>query len=242
MKIFIAQNPKELGKMAADKAEACINAAIRQNGNARILLATGQSQFETLEELVNKSIDWSKVEGFHLDEYLGLAGDHPASFRRYLFDRFVSRTKLKKMYYIEGDGNIPEIIAELTKSIREAPVDIGLVGIGENAHIAFNDPPADFESAEAYKVVELDNECRRQQFREGWFRTPEEVPSHAISMTVKEILKCKTIVSSVPHKVKANAVKRTLQNKVSEYTPATILKTHGDWNLYLDENSSSLIK
>ena len=233
--ISVSQTPEELGERAAAKIAELLVDAIRTNGAARIILSTGQSQFETLAALVKKDVDWSKVEMFHLDEYVGLDESHPASFRKYLKERFVSKVNPGIVHFVEGIDSIPS----LTEELRKEDIDLGVIGIGENAHIAFNDPPADFQTDEAYKVVTLDERCRAQQVGEGWFKSISEVPEKAITMCVKEIMRAKHIISAVPHKVKAEAVYRTITSSVSPYIPATILKTHPDWKLFLDKDSAS---
>ena len=237
MNINIADTPEELGKRAASAIASLLNAAIAENGEARIILSTGASQFETLSFLVRECVDWSKVEMFHLDEYLGIDETHPASFRRYLKERFVSRVNLKAAYFVEDEDSIPR----LSEMLKKKSADVGVIGIGENGHIAFNDPPADFDTDEAYKVVELDERCRKQQVGEGWFRTISDVPERAITMCVRQILSSRHIVSAVPHKVKAEAVYNTITKGVSPMIPATILKTHPDWQLFLDRDSASAL-
>ena len=231
----ISPDSDELGKRAAERIAAFLNSAIDQKGSARIILSTGQSQFETLSYLVKECVDWRCVEMFHLDEYIGLPESHPASFRRYLKERFVSNVSLKAAYFVDGEDSIPY----LTDALRKENVDVGVIGIGENGHIAFNDPPADFDTSEAYKVVTLDERCRRQQLGEGWFPALSDVPEKAVSMCVREIMKCEHIVSAVPHSVKAEALYNTITGPVSPYVPATILKTHRDWYLFADSDSAS---
>ena len=177
---------------------------------------------------------------FHLDEYVGLPETHIASFRKYLKERFASKVNLKEAVYVDGEGDTGENIAYITKRIKEAPIDVAAIGIGENGHIAFNDPPADFDTQESYIIVNLDERCKRQQVGEGWFATVDDVPRQAISMTVSQMLKSRCIVSVVPHAVKAEAIRNTLAQEVNNMVPATILKTHPDWNLYLDKNSAKL--
>ena len=189
--------------------------------------------------LVQEDVDWSKVVMFHLDEYAGLPEAHPASFRKYLKERFISLVPLGAYHLVDGD---PASIPDLTNELRKAPIDVGLIGIGENAHIDFNDPPANFETKEAYITVNLNESCKRQQVGEGWFASVEDVPAQAISMTVFQIMQCRHIVSSVPHKVKAKAVYDTLcSSQAVPEIPATILKTHSSFDLFLDKDSSSLI-
>lgn len=233
--IDISDNADELGMRAAEKIASLIEEAINKKGKARIILSTGMSQFETLSHLITYDLPWDKVEMFHLDEYVGLNESHPASFRKYLKERFVSKVNLKTAYFVEGVDAIPS----LTRELRKEEIDVGVIGIGENGHIAFNDPPADFTTGEAYKVVTLDRRCREQQVGEGWFRTIDDVPTEAITMCVKEIMKSKHIVSAVPHEVKAEAIYNTITGRISQDVPATILKTHPDWNLFIDKDSAS---
>lgn len=242
IKITVSENAIINGKRSAEKVASLIEAAIKERGKARIVVSTGSSQFEMFESLIQiKTIEWDKVEMFHLDEYVALSESHIASFRKYLKERFVSRVPLKKAYFVSGEGNIENNIAELTRELRSDIIDVGIIGIGENGHIAFNDPPADFDSEEAYKVVVLDEKCRKQQVGEGWFETIEDVPERAISMTVREIMKARHIVTVAPHSVKAEAIFNTITKKVSNTIPATILKTHPDWNLFIDDDSASLL-
>lgn len=233
--IDISDNADELGMRAAGKIASLFEEAINKKGKARIILSTGMSQFETLSHLITYDLPWDKVEMFHLDEYVGLDESHPASFKKYLKERFVSKVNLKAAYFVEGVDAIPS----LTRELRKEEIDVGVIGIGENGHIAFNDPPADFTTGEAYKVVTLDRRCREQQVGEGWFRTIDEVPAEAITMCVKEIMKSKHIVSAVPHEVKAEAIYNTITGRISQDVPATILKTHPDWNLFIDKDSAS---
>ncbi len=234
MRIVISRTADELGKRAADAAEIIIKDAISKNGEARIILSTGASQFETLKYLTEKDIDWSKVTMFHLDEYVNLPETHPASFRKYLKERFVAKTNVGKAHFVDGTK---ENIAFLTEEIRKAPVDLGIVGIGVNGHIAFNDPPADFETKEAYIIVDLDEICRNQQVGEGWFKTFDDVPKQAVSMSVYQIMQCKNIVTAVPHAEKAWAIENTLKGELSSTVPATMLKMHDNWQLFTDANS-----
>lgn len=234
MKIVISQTAEELGRRAAEAAAEAIRAAIAANGRARIVLSTGASQFETLQYLVREDIDWSKVEMFHLDEYVDLPETHPASFRKYLKERFVAPTGVSKVHFVDGTE---AGIAALTEEIRKAPIDVGLIGIGRNAHIAFNDPPADFDTRVAYLVVNLDETCRGQQVGEGWFAGIDDVPRQAVSMSVWQIMQCKCIISAVPHAEKAWAVAQTLANELTPQVPATMLKTHEDFRLFVDAAS-----
>ncbi|MBR6793595.1 MAG: glucosamine-6-phosphate deaminase [Clostridia bacterium] len=241
MRMIVSENAKGSGKKAAELAARLINSYIKRRDLARIVLSTGASQFEFLEALIQEDIDWSRVEAFHLDEYIGLPIDHPASFRKYIKERFADRVHPKAVHYVEPEGNVAENIAALTKKLTEKPIDVAFIGIGENGHIAFNDPPADFETEKSYIVVDLDEKCRRQQLGEGWFPTLEDVPRQAISMTVSQIMKAKHIISVVPHAVKANAIKATMENDLTPAVPATMLKQHRACFLFLDQNSASLI-
>ncbi len=238
--ISVSTTAAENGRKAALKAAELINKAIAEKGHARIILSTGASQFEMFENLVKQDVDWSKVEMFHLDEYVDLPETHIASFRKYLRERFVDIVHPGAVHFV-GEGDVDANIAELTRELRKDVVDVGLIGIGENGHIAFNDPPADFEATEAYRVVNLDHKCRMQQVGEGWFATEDDVPRQAISMLPKQIMACKAIVSVVPHKVKAKAVYDTITRKVNNMVPATLLKTHPEWYLYIDDDAASML-
>lgn len=241
MELRVSRSRQELGRAAAAEIAARLNAAIAQRGEARVVLSTGMSQFETLDALVEQDVPWEKVTMFHLDEYVGLARTHKASFRRYLEERFVSRVPLGRAVYVDGEGDPAETLAALEQAVREAPVDVGVIGVGENAHIAFNDPPADFASRAAFAVVELSGRCRRQQVGEGWFASEDEVPRHAISMTPYQIMQCACIVSPVPRAVKADAVRRMLSaERPDPAVPASLLRAHPCFLLFLDPDSASL--
>jgi glucosamine-6-phosphate deaminase len=241
MIINISSDATELGSRAGHFAALKLKKIIRESGCARLLLSTGSSQFETLESLLKENIEWERVEVFHLDEYIGIDESHNASFRKYLKERFLRTIQVKKFHGVQTEGDIVENIRLLTTELRKYPVDLALIGIGENGHIAFNDPPADFDSHEAYKIVNLDEKCRMQQVNEGWFRSLEDVPLKAVSMTPWQIMQSRIIISCVPHKVKAMAVRNTLSGSLTSMVPATLLKQHPDFNLYLDYNSASEI-
>lgn len=241
MNINISEDARTLGERAARLAAEKINEAIAERGEARVALSTGASQFTTLEALAAEMVDWSRVELFHLDEYAGISPNHPASFCRYIKERFADKLPIKCANYIYMDGDMEEMIRQVTERIREKPVDVGLIGIGENAHVAFNDPPADYETNQAYIVVSLDEACRRQQVREGWFADIDSVPREAVTMTVRQIMSCRSIISAVPFNVKAQAVQKMMMTPVDHMVPATILKTHSDLNLFLDRESAALI-
>lgn len=242
MNIQIFDSKQELGSQSATDAAEEIRSAIQGKGEANIILATGASQFETLSNLVDATdIDWSKVTMFHLDEYVDLPQTHPASFRKYLKERFEQHVpKLKEVHYIQGDSEDPEEECErLNEIISEIDIDVALVGIGENGHLAFNDPPADFETEEPYIVVELDKKCRKQQMGEGWFDSIEDVPKRAISMSIKQIMKSKHIICSVPDQRKAEAVRNCMEGEITNLHPASILQAHQHCTVYLDQESAS---
>jgi glucosamine-6-phosphate deaminase len=241
MEISISQNKQELGRKAAARGAQLINQALNEKGAANIILATGASQFEMLDALLKEPVDWSRVTAFHLDEYIGLSATHPASFRKYLRVRFANKVSLNTFHYVDGEAAPEEECRRLEQLIQAHPIDVAFIGIGENAHLAFNDPPADFETEAAYIPVTLDEACRRQQLGEGWFNSLEEVPKRAISMSVRQILKSKAIICSVPDARKANAVKNTVQAPLSPDVPASILREHADTYLYLDRESAGLL-
>jgi len=243
MNTQIFKDPLQLGQAAGREAGERIRKAIQEKGNANIILATGTSQFETLNQLIaEKNIDWQRVTMFHLDEYIGLSDTHPASFRKYLKERFLAKVpSLKAVNLINGETNPEAECVWLGDLITQHPIDVALVGIGENGHLAFNDPPADFDTEEPYIIVNLDEACRRQQYNEGWFKTVQDVPTQAISMSIKQILKSQYIICSVPDARKAQAVKNCAENPVSNMFPASILQTHPHCSLYLDQASASLL-
>lgn len=239
--INVASTPDELGKNAAAAIAEQLNKAIVEQGYARLVLSTGASQFETLDALLKLDVDWTKVEMFHLDEYVALPESHIASFRKYLKERFVSKVSLKAAHFVNGEGDVEANIAALTKELCKSPIDVGVIGIGENGHIAFNDPPADFDTDEVYKIVTLDERCRKQQVGEGWFATVDDVPKQAITMCVKQIMSCRHIITAAPHAVKAEAIYNTITKPVTPEVPATLLKTHPDWKLFIDDASATLL-
>jgi glucosamine-6-phosphate deaminase len=242
MKVFIYKTKEELGRTAARKGAELIRKAICEKGEASIIVATGSSQFEMLSELIKTKVDWSKVTAFHLDEYLGIPDTHGASFRKYLKERFVDHVSLQAFHYIDGEGDATEECERLGALIGEKQVDVAFIGIGENGHLAFNDPPADFDTVQPYIRVSLDEACRKQQLGEGWFSSFEEVPETAISMSIQQILKSANIICSVPDQRKAQAVKNAIEKEVSPHYPASVLKTHDRTWLFLDRGSSSLLK
>jgi len=237
--IKIFNTKLELGQGAARDAAQLINQAIDERGAAYVIAATGASQFEFLDALAQETIDWTKVVFFHLDEYVGLPESHPASFRRYLKERVVNRIHPHAFHFLNGEAEDARRVGDL---IAQQTIDVAFVGIGENGHLAFNDPPADFETEAPYLVVNLDDACRQQQVGEGWFKSLAEVPAQAISMSIKQILKSRNILCIVPDRRKAEAVRATVEHEVSPMRPASILQQHERVTLYLDRDSASLLK
>jgi len=242
MVIKICEDKLSLGRAAAEQAAISLRDTIQNNGWARIIAATGASQFEFLEALTAlHGIDWRRVEMFHLDEYIGLPISHPASFRKYLLERLIHKTGITKYHFLDGDGSVPEVVREVGTEVIAAPIDSAFVGIGENGHLAFNDPPADFDTEEPYIIVDLDEACRRQQVSEAWFADLTEVPKRAISMSVRQILKANQIIAVVPDARKAQAVRSCFEGEVSPMAPASILRTHANTTVFLDPHSAALL-
>ncbi|TMU50730.1 glucosamine-6-phosphate deaminase [Flagellimonas algicola] len=242
MNIVVSKNKTRLGKKAARKAASLIRKAISTKGTSNIILATGASQFEMLEALIEEKIDWSAVTCFHLDEYIGLPQDHPALFKNYLEDRFVNIVRPRKFHFIDGRANVARERKRLHELIIRHPIDVAFAGIGENTHLAFNDPPADFCTNESYLEVTLDEQCRKQQLGEGWFNSLQEVPTKAITMSINRILQSRHIICSVPESRKSRAVKKVVEGLVTPEIPASILQNHPSTYLYLDKESSHLIE
>jgi len=242
MEVKIFRFKQELGEAAGKDGAAFIREAIQKKGSANIILATGVSQFEMLAALIKEpGIDWTKVACFHLDEYVGLPESHPASFRKYLKERFASYVPVKEFYFLNGEFDANAECKRVGELIRKALIDVAFVGIGENGHLAFNDPPADFETEEPYLIVNLDQACRKQQMGEGWFKTLNDVPKQAISMSIKQVMTSKKIVCACPDARKAKAVKACLEGPVSNLAPSSILQTHPAAVIYLDQDSASLL-
>lgn len=244
MKTIIKKNKLEVGGAAAELGAQLIRKAIRTKGHANIILATGGSQIEMVDVLVKApGIDWSRVHAFHLDEYVGLPYSHPASFRRFLWERIASRLPrpLGSAHYINAEGDAQAECRRVGALIRKHLIDVCFGGIGENGHLAFNDPPADFKTKVPYLVVELDEACRRQQVGEGWFKTLKQVPKQAISMSVHQVMKSAAIICPVPDQRKAQAVKDCLTGPVTPLHPSSILQTHPQAFIFLDKASASLL-
>jgi glucosamine-6-phosphate deaminase len=244
MTLSILKNAEEMGKAAGKKAAQILRTVIQEKGTANVILATGASQFEVLKQVLSeKDIAWDKVTMFHLDEYLGISISHPASFRKYLLDRFITvvSPNLKEAFLINGENDGEQECKRLGEIIKKHPIDLAFVGFGENGHLAFNDPPANFETEEPYLVVDLDQACRQQQFGEGWFESLESVPKQAISMSINQIMKTKYIICSVPDTRKAEAVKNCLNGEISNLHPASILQKHPNCAYFLDQNAATLL-
>ncbi len=244
MSISIGETKDEMGATAAAAGADRMRAALEVNGVCRIIVATGASQFEMLRALAREKIDWSRVTVFHLDEYIGMPMDHPASFRKYLKERFEDQLPqpVQAFHYINGETDPEGECARVGEAIAMAPIDVAFVGIGENCHLAFNDPPADFEIETPYIIVDLDEACRRQQLGEGWFPTFADVPTRAISMSIKQICKSRSIICTVPDRRKAEAVRKALEGTVTPEAPASILQNHPDCRFYLDRDAASLLR
>ena len=244
MDIHIFDSVTALGAAAAKEGAAAIKDTLARKGRAAVILATGASQFEMLDALVAEDIDWSKVTVFHLDEYVGISIDHPASFRNYLRQRFVERVGTDVEFIaINGDApNLDAEIARINDRIAREQIDVCFAGIGENCHLAFNDPPADFDTETPYLVVSLDAACRNQQMGEGWFATIDDVPQQAVSMSIKQIMKSGKLILAVPDQRKAQAVKDAVEGPVTNIHPASIVQQHPACSLYLDGPSASLLE
>jgi glucosamine-6-phosphate deaminase len=242
MRLRVFEDRNSLGKAAAEQAAEAIQKAIREKGNARIIGASAASQFEFLEALTaTPGIDWSRVELFHLDEYIGLAMTHPASFCRFLQDRLISKTGIVQYHLLDGEKDPAEMIRRTNEAISASPIDVAFVGIGENGHLAFNDPPADFVTEEPFLVVNLDEACRQQQVGEGWFPDLQAVPTQAISMSVRQVLKSQEILAVVPGPKKAQAIKVCFDGPIGPDAPSSILRTHPNATIYLDRESAALL-
>jgi glucosamine-6-phosphate deaminase len=242
LEVIIARSKLALGEAAARHAAQSLGRILANRGSARLIAATGASQFDFLEVLTSTpGIAWQRVEMFHLDEYIGLPVNHPASFRKYLLERLIHKTGITHYHLLDGEGDPWEVIQQVGSELSSRPVNLAFVGIGENGHLAFNDPPANFETEEPYLVVELDEACRTQQMKEGWFSAMVDVPARAISMSVRQILKADEIIAVVPDARKAQAVKSCIEGEIGPMAPASILRTHPNTTIYLDVESASLL-
>jgi len=242
MIIKVLKDKPSLASAAAAQAATLIQKAISEKGAARIIAATGAAQIEFLEALTAiPGIDWKQVEMFHLDEYIGLPISHPASFRSFLLTRLINKTGMTRYHLLDGETDPGSAVRQVGKALASAPVDVAFVGIGENGHLAFNDPPADFKIEDPYLIVELDEACRRQQLGEGWFASLSDVPKEAISMSVQQVLRAQEIIAIVPDKRKAQAVAACFEGEISPMAPSSILRNHPRTTIYLDEDSASLL-
>src|SRR6185312_8880770 len=241
-KISTSATKEAMARDACEHAIKKLSDALDRKRQVRLLAATGASQLDFLGLVkASRQIDWPRVELFHLDEYIGISETHPASFARYIRERIVEKTGIVKFHLLDGSGKPDEVIARMNSMIAAAPIDVAFAGIGENAHLAFNDPPADFETEVPYLRVRLDEACRRQQLGEGWFASFDDVPKEAISMSVRQILKSESILCIVPDTRKAAAVKAAVEGPITPHVPASILRTHPDVRLFLDRNSAGLL-
>jgi glucosamine-6-phosphate deaminase len=243
MEVIISDDKETMGRKAAGTGAARMRQVINARGEVNIVLATGASQFEMLDALVDEDLDWGCVTAFHLDEYVGLPETHPASFRKYLRERFEEKLPkpLADFHYIDAEGDCAAEIERLNALISDHPIDVAFIGIGENGHLAFNDPPADFETEQPFIVVELDEACRQQQVGEGWFDGLEDVPKQAISMSMRQIMKSDNIICTVPDERKAEAVRNALEGEVTPHVPASLLQEHPACYMFLDRASASLL-
>ena len=242
MVVKIFDEKHQLCRAAAEQATSAIQRSIATLGRARVIAATGVSQINFLEVLTTApGIDWRRVEMFHLDEYVGLPVTHPASFRKFLIERLIQKAGIEKYHLLDGDGDTAGSVMRVGEALASEPIDVAFLGMGENGHLAFNDPPADFETQEPYLIVALDDACKRQQVGEGWFSSVSEVPTQAISMSVRQILKSKEILAIVLDSRKAKAVRACLEGEISPMAPASILRTHPNTTIYLDNNAAALL-
>ncbi|HLJ87923.1 MAG TPA: glucosamine-6-phosphate deaminase [Candidatus Angelobacter sp.] len=242
MQIKVFDDKQSLSQAASRHAAEAIRQAIHKKGRARVVAATAASQIVFLDHLTSEpEIDWSKVEVFHLDEYVGLSITHPGSFRKMLMEQLIQKTGVVQYHLLDGEGDVSETFRRVNQAIAAEPIDIAFLGIGENGHIAFNDPPADFQTEEPYLIVALDEACRRQQVGEAWFADLSQVPTHAISMSVRQIMKARELLAVVPDTRKAAAIKACFEGEIGPMAPASILRQHGNATIYLDKNSASLL-
>ncbi len=242
MIVKIFDDKLALSTAAAEQAAELLRAAIKNRSKARLIAATGVSQLEFLDILTKTpGIDWPRVEMFHLDEYIGLPITHPASFRKYLLENLIRKTGITNYHLLDGEHDPQETVRAVGAQITSAPIDLAFAGFGENGHLAFNDPPADFVTEQPYLIVNLDETTRRQQVGEGWFANEAEVPKQAISMSIHQIMRSKEIIAVVPDARKARAVKACLEGEVSSMAPASILRTHPAATIYLDKAAASLL-
>lgn len=242
MNLTICKDVHDMARQAADKAARQMRQAIAERGQAVIVTATGASQMEVVAALAaHKDIDWPSVIAFHLDEYIGLPRTHPASFYRYLNERLVDRVPIGQFNFLDSQSNPESECRRVGELISRHVVDVAFIGIGENGHLAFNDPPADFETDEPFIIVDLDEACRKQQFGEGWFPSLDDVPRRAMTMSIRQILKARMLICSVPDKRKAAAAQAALEGPVTPRVPASILQRHDRTFFFFDPAGASLL-
>jgi len=243
MKLRLEADRRAMSVAAAEHAAASLRRVIAQSGTARVVAATGASQLDFLQALTALTgIEWARVELFHLDEYVGIPDTHPASFRRYLHDNLIDKTSIRTYHFLDGTGHVEDVMRDVGRELSRAPIDIMFAGIGENGHLAFNDPPADFETTDPYILVNLDEMCRQQQVGEGWFTRIEDVPTTAISMSIRQMMKADELLVIVPDARKAAAVKASLEGDVTPQIPASIIRTHPNVTLFLDQPAASMLQ
>jgi glucosamine-6-phosphate deaminase len=244
MKLEIHENKKAAGEAAARSAAQALRQLDQTRDAIGVIFATGASQLEMLHALTSlPGLPWKKVHGFHLDEYVGIDENHPASFRRYLRENLTKRVPMAEFFEIDGSSSDSDRVRQnYVQQLDQANPQVCVLGIGENWHLAFNDPAeANFTDPDAMKVVTLDAACREQQLAEGWFEKFEDVPKRALTLTIPTMLKVPKLIVSVPGKRKAQSVRRTLEDPISTDCPATILRAHPDVTIYLDEESASAL-
>jgi len=243
MKLRLEADRRAMSVAAAEHAAASLRRVIAQSGTARVVAATGASQLDFLQALTALTgIEWARVELFHLDEYVGIPDTHPASFRRYLHDNLIDKTSIRTYHFLDGTGHVEDVMRDVGRELSRAPIDIMFAGIGENGHLAFNDPPADFETTDPYILVNLDEMCRQQQVGEGWFTRIEDVPTTAISMSIRQMMKASELLVIVPDARKALAVKASVEGDITALVPASIIRTHPNVTLFLDEPAASRLQ
>ncbi len=243
MKLRLEADCPAMSAAAAKHAASSLRRVINESGKARIVAATGASQLEFLRALTAlKDIDWPRVELFHLDEYVGIPESHPASFRRYLRENLIDKTGIRNYHFLDGTRPVDDVIHEVGRELSSAAIDVMFAGIGENGHLAFNDPPADFDTTDPYILVNLDEACRRQQVGEGWFARLEDVPTRAISMSIRQMMQADELLVIVPDERKALAVKAAVEGDLTALVPASIIRTHPNVTLYLDEPAASRLQ
>jgi glucosamine-6-phosphate deaminase len=242
MKVEVYPSRAAAGTAAAHAAARVMTELEQTRGAIRVIFATGASQLDTLAALTAMDgLPWNRIRGFHMDEYIGISADHPASFRRYMREKLTQKVTMQEFFEVDGSAPDPEqTCREYAERLRSADPQLCLLGIGENGHLAFNDPPvADFNDPLDVKIVHLDAICRQQQAAEGWFERAEDVPQSAITLTIPALFRVPKLIVSVPGSRKAAIMRRTIEEPISTQCPATILRTHPDVTVYLDTDSAA---